>query len=121
MIVPNPNMETPHFEVVRVRDDQMDALLSQESHEVAAEVLEASTEDGYEAPPIPEAQDAIVKSVAPQQPAPAQTRVATPSASVAAPAPQGSFLGRLFKGLFASPSAPEPSEAKTQDENRRRA
>ena len=36
MIVPNPNMETPHFEVVRVRDDQMDALLSQESHEVAA-------------------------------------------------------------------------------------
>ena len=118
MIVPNPNMETPHFEVVRVRDDQMDALLSQESHEVAAEVLEASTEDGYEAPPIPEAQDAIVKSVAPQQPAPAQTQVATPSASVAAPAPQGSFLGRLFKGLFGSPSAPEPSEAKTQDENK---
>ena len=118
MIVPNPNMETPHFEVVRVRDDQMDALLSQESHEVAAEVLEASTEDGYEAPPIPEAQDAIVKSVAPQQPAPAQTRVATPSASVAAPAPQGSFLGRLFKGLFGSPSAPEPSEAETQDENK---
>ena len=118
MIVPNPNMETPHFEVVRVRDDQMDALLSQESYEVAAEVLEASTEDGYEAPPIPEAQDAIVKSVAPQQPAPAQTQVATPSASVAAPAPQGSFLGRLFKGLFGSPSAPEPSEAKTQDENK---
>ena len=118
MIVPNPNMETPHFEVVRVRDDQMDALLSQESHEVAAEVLEASTEDGYEAPPIPEAQDAIVKSVAPQQPAPAQTQVATPSASVAAPAPQGSFLGRLFKSLFGSPSAPEPSEAKTQDENK---
>ena len=118
MIVPNPNMETPHFEVVRVRDDQMDALLSQESHEVAAEVLEASTEDGYEAPPIPEAQDAIVKSVAPQQPAPAQTQVATPSASAAAPAPQGSFLGRLFKGLFGSPSAPEPSEAKTQDENK---
>jgi ribonuclease E len=118
MIVPNPNMETPHFEVVRVRDDQMDALLSQESHEVAAEVLEASTEDGYEAPPIPEAQDAIVKSVAPQQPAPAQTQVATPSASVAAPAPQGSFLGRLFKGLLGSPSAPEPSEAKTQDENK---
>ena len=118
MIVPNPNMETPHFEVVRVRDDQMDALLSQESYEVAAEVLEASTEDGYEAPPIPEAQDAIVKSVAPQQPAPAQTQVATPSASVAAPPPQGSFLGRLFKGLFGSPSAPEPSEAKTQDENK---
>ena len=118
MIVPNPNMETPHFEVVRVRDDQMDALLSQESYEVAAEVLEASTEDGYEAPPIPEAQDAIVKSVAPQQPAPAQTQVATPSASVAAPAPQGSFLGRLFKGLFGSPSAPEPSEAKTRDENK---
>ena len=121
MIVPNPNMETPHFEVVRVRDDQVDALLSQESHEVAEAVLEATTENGYEAPPVPEAQDAIVKSVAPQQPAPAQAQAAAPAAPAApaaAPAPQGGFLGRLFKGLFGAPSAPEPSEAKEQEESK---
>ena len=121
MIVPNPNMETPHFEVVRVRDDQVEALLSQESHEVAEAVLEATTENGYEAPPVPEAQDAIVKSVAPQQPAPAQAQAeapAAPAAPVAAPAPQGGFLGRLFKGLFGAPSAPEPSEAKEQEESK---
>ena len=121
MIVPNPNMETPHFEVVRVRDDQVDALLAQESHEVAEAVLEASTENGYEAPPVPEAQDAIVKSVAPQQPAPAQAQAgaaAAPAAPVATPTPQGGLLSRLIKGLFGSPSAPEPSESKTQDDNK---
>ena len=124
MIVPNPNMETPHFEVVRVRDDQVEALLSQESHEVAEAVLEASTENGYEAPPIPEAQDAIVKSVAPQQPAPAQAHedaLAAPAGALApapavAPAPQGGFLGRLFKGLFGAPSTPAPTEARPQEE-----
>jgi ribonuclease E len=124
MIVPNPNMETPHFEVVRVRDDQVDALLSQESHEVAEAVLEATTENGYEAPPVPEAQDAIVKSVAPQQPAPAQAQAeapVAPAAPVAAPAPQGGFLGRLFKGLFGAPPAPEPSEAKEQEDNQEEA
>src|SRR5210317_1359486 len=121
MIVPNPNMETPHFEVVRIRDDQVEALLSQESHEVAEAVLEATTENGYEAPPVPEAQDAIVKSVAPQQPAPAQAQAeapAAPAAPAAAPAPQGGFLGRLFKGLFGAPSATEPTEAKEQEESK---
>lgn len=128
MIVPNPNMETPHFEVVRIRDDQVEALLSQESHEVAEAVLEASTENGYEAPPVPEAQDAIVKSVAPQQPAPAPAPAevapvpaAAPAAPVtAASANQGGFLGRWLKSLFGAPAAaeaPAPTPAADAEQN----
>ncbi len=76
LIIPNANMETPHFEVQRVRDDQV--LPGQISHEV--ELLE-----GEEDPALASAQDteiktqqAAVKAVAPDT-APPPPRPAPPA------------------------------------------
>jgi len=132
MVIPNPNMETPHFEVMRLRDDS--ALVNSE---------EPSFLSIPEAPPpvdlvtrtaepvkVPVA---AVQSIAPSKPAPvaapepvaqaAPAPVVAPAPVAAAPAAQArpgivkSLLGFLFGGGAAEPApaartapAPRPAE-----------
>lgn len=78
VIIPNPNLETPHFEVERVRDDEVREDVS--SHDVslsegmADPSLESSRETEVKSP------EAAVKSVAPD------TAPPEPSAPASAPA-----------------------------------
>ena len=89
MIVPNPNMRQPHFEVVRVGAMIRWMRSIPGKPRGGGRACSCSTEDGYEAPPIPEAQDAIVLVRGAPHRQRAQTQVcATPSASVATPAPR---------------------------------
>ncbi|MEE4381005.1 MAG: ribonuclease E, partial [Pseudomonadales bacterium] len=127
MIVPNPNMETPHFEVQRVRDDQLEDEFSTPSYEIAEAVTEATALDEIESQPVVKAREAAVKSVAPRHPAPgtteapaaeAEPEAAAPAVAVepAAPAPRPGLLSRFFTGLFGPGVAREetPAEAKPE-------
>ncbi len=138
LVVPNPHLETPHFEVKRLRDDEVDAkpVTSYKIDLQAPEVevlTDASTTD------IPQ-QQAAVQSVAPRSaPAPAaatessqnkpqrnrsrggngnrnRNRKAPP-----APAPKPSLFTRLFGGLFGKTEAePEPEQKPKRGDQRRR-
>src|SRR5690625_3105879 len=64
LIIPNPNLETPHFEVQRIRDDQVTPELV--SHEL--DLLEGEAEQDLfgEDPAQANHQDAAVKMIAPE-------------------------------------------------------
>ncbi|MDG1581897.1 ribonuclease E [Pseudomonas sp. GOM6] len=90
VILPNDHLETPHFEVQRLRDDSPEVMSGQTSYEMAkVEVEEEAT-----ATRTLVRQEAALKATPPRPAAP------TPSAPLAptAPTPQPS----LFKGLVKS-------------------
>ena len=111
ILIPNKHLETPHYKLERIKHDdpRLDDL--QASYKMAEEV---DTDIGYSKRQAEEArprQEAVVKSVTPDQPAPIVERkpVETAPAQADEVAAEG-FLSRLF-GLFrkkpAAPAAPE--------------
>ena len=109
VVIPNPNMETPHYEVMRLRLD--DSLVGEVSYEHKLE--EDEVDYGMEAVTreVPKAQQAAVKSV------PRPTAVEAPAAAAAAPATAGLFgrLTKVISSLFDSKPAVEEKPAETKD------
>lgn len=109
LVIPSPSLETPHFDVQRLRDDHSLAAARQASHEIQ---LETDEED--EAPlPTEQAnltrqasERAAVQAISPAKPAPTPVSPAAagqPAASPMAPAPKsGGMLQRLANALFGS-------------------
>lgn len=110
LIIPNPHMETPHFEVIRLRDDEVEETAAV-SYEVEIEAPDpVAVRD--EASAAPAAPQPLVRGVTPQGPAPvverAETAVAEPARAEAkaqppaqpAPAKSG-VLSRVWSSLFA--------------------
>ncbi|MGL4566165.1 MAG: ribonuclease E, partial [Halioglobus sp.] len=115
LVIPNPNMETPHFEVNRLRDDEIDGE-HEVSYTIAIAVPEADAISDSHSADIP-VQRAAVQGVtppAPPIPAPAPAPLAVAEEAVAptpatAPAPKKGLLARLWSGLVGT--APEPAVA----------
>jgi len=125
LIIPNPNMETPHFEVVRLRDDEVEES-SVNSYDVELESpdLIAIREEDKVSAATPQA---LVRGVAPTGPAPTAEVIAEPAPaapaepvtnttpSQAAPAPKGpGLLTKLWRILFV-PAATEVAEPATAE------
>ncbi|TEN86995.1 ribonuclease E [Pseudomonas aeruginosa] len=110
-ILPDDHLETPHFEVQRLRDDSPELVASQTSYEMA-------TVEHEEAQPVSSTrtlvrQEAAVKTVAPQQPAPQHTEAPVEPAK---PMPEPSLFQGLVKslvGLFAGKDQPAAKPAET--------
>ncbi|MBQ0730826.1 MAG: Rne/Rng family ribonuclease, partial [Oleispira antarctica] len=107
VVLPNPHMDTPHYEVTRLRPD--DTLIGQSSHE---QNFEPDVDFGIDAEPKEPAktQDAAVKAVA----------------AARAPVPQKSFFKKLsdsLSGLFSSEEEteekPKPSSKPSNNRNQR--
>lgn len=128
LIIPNPHMETPHFEVVRLRDDEVeDNVLN--SYEIELDVPNpvAIRDDSASAPAAPQP---LVRGVTPQGPAPvrdteteaveqspaAEAQAAHPPAAAVAPA--AAQTPGLFTKLWNTLFAPMPAKeaAPTTDE-----
>ncbi len=108
VIIPNPNLETPHYEVERFRDDSTEALQAgTASYELAADDSDGDIEE-FIAPSIPARQEAVVKTVTPSKPAPAPTPVAAHPVE-SKPAKKG-----LFAAIASIFSAPE-TEVKKEE------
>lgn len=119
VIIPNPNMETPHYEVVRLRDDHTVATPDGMSYEIKAEtpvpehtaapVKSAKREEAaIKSLPLPERQNAPETVTAAEAPVPA---AAKPSAKPAATSTQEqprSLLSNLVTGLRSLFSSPAP-------------
>lgn len=109
VLLPNPDMDTPHYDVQRLRDDHLD---EDDTQSLSSFELSTDTEIGKEPTPsfVPPAQraEAAVKSVTHNAPAPAslQTEEKVPAASsvpIAKAAPvsseQPSVIGRFMRGF----------------------
>ena len=121
LIIPNPNMETPHFELVRLRDDEVEeASVNSYDVELDGPDLMAIREEDKVSASTPQA---LVRGVAPTGPAPtAEVIVETPAEIAAEPsapaaaahaksAPKGpSLLTKLWRILFV-PAATEVTES----------
>ena len=97
-ILPDDHLETPHFEVQRLRDDSPEIMVSQASYEMSPTETEEAQPTASTRTLV--RQEAAVKAT-PQRsaPAPVPTPADIPTASSAAPAAQEPSL---FKGLVKS-------------------
>ena len=122
LIIPNPNMQTPHFEVIRLRDDEVDDD-QRESFEIDLSEFEAeaATNDEEKAAPAPQA---LVRGVTPDAPPPAASPAPekveqTPVAAEADSTPKPGLFPRLWAALFAPmPKAEEVEEKDSKDEKK---
>ena len=110
LVIPNPQMQTPHFEVVRLRDDEVEED-QRESFEIDL--------SGYESEPAIDDADkpaaapqALVRGVIPDAPPPAaapqpqEAQAPAPEPEVVAPKP--GLFPRLWSALFAPTPKTEP-------------
>ena len=108
IIIPNPNMETPHFDVQRIREDNEIIHTTDASYGLIENDDDASDL-------IPDVSskknEAAVKSVMPTKAAPAQTTAKTESDNIAKPG----LLKRIIGGLFGEPTQPVPSKESTAE------
>lgn len=117
LVVPNPQMETPHYEVVRLRDDDESLANAEPSYAMKFSEMPIETETVLEAQAKP--QEAAISSIqTPRMPAPpsAEPEEQVSSKAPAQPATEPKAPG-LFKRLsnwFGQALAPsETPEAKT--------
>ncbi|WP_084616495.1 ribonuclease E [Marinomonas sp. S3726] len=94
ILVPNPHMDTPHFEVERIRDDSSSVVQNENSYTL----VETPEQPPYEPrqPDQETRQKAAVTSIAPAAPAPAPTDVKKAPAKAQ---PVG-FFKRILNAIF---------------------
>lgn len=105
VVVPNPNMETPHFEVSRMKENESEGpeeLSYQINIEPAKEVASSGSANAVESQP-----QAAVQSVTPQAPAP-QQKEQQQAKKVA----KKGLLARIVESLFGANKEPEKKTAK---------
>ncbi|WP_109478063.1 Rne/Rng family ribonuclease [Paraburkholderia sp. C35] len=114
VLVPNKHLDTPHYKLERLRHDDArldDPRASWKMAEEAARELESETGYSKRAEEVKPKQEAAVKGITPEKPAPsAPVRTPAPATVEVKPA-TGGFIGWL-KGLFGmQPATPAPAPA----------
>jgi len=111
IVIPNTHLETPNYEVKRLRhDDLRDADQTIASYQMAEKPKEEEeAAKGKEREPV--RQEAAVKGITPAQPAPVVAAPEPAPVAVVAPAPSGGILSKLFGWLAPKPAAPVPAPA----------
>jgi len=117
VIVPNDQMQTPHYSVLRVRKGEETSTLSYMLPKLHEEAMALPSEEEYAERKLPE-QPALAAFVMPEAPpAPAQEgtvakpAAAKPAADVSQPAAQPGLLSRFFSALKKMFAGEEPQPA----------
>ncbi|MCI3204014.1 MULTISPECIES: Rne/Rng family ribonuclease [Pandoraea] len=119
LLIPNKHLETPHYKLERLRFDDPRLDAPKASYALAEEAARSLEEDpaGYskKKEDTRPRQEAAVKGITPEQPAPAaQPRpepVAATAPAAAAPASGGGFFGFLKRLFGGGAAAPAPAKA----------
>ena len=120
VVVPNPNMETPHYEVVRLRDDHTVINTNDASYTLQPEPEDEPEVESNKAQPARER--AAVSTVAPKTPAPApQAAAPEPEAVKPAEPSLGSRIMSALSALFGSTEEKPAAavEEKQEDRNKK--
>ncbi len=116
VLVPNPNLHTPQYEVKRLRRDELEDTSQLASYELPE--APATSEDAWMTAERPQVETPAVKTIVPATPAPPPRAESRPSGG------DGGFIKRLWDTLFgikeetpsttpsvpAKPTAPPPKE-----------
>ena len=115
MLIPSPSLETPNYDVQRIRKDESISSQSSASYQMAKAAPEPETSHTFQAEqPGPEVP--AVRSVKPAAPAPTPTSPTKPDTKKAASKP--GLLKRLFANLFGSEEkAIKPEVAKPKQQS----
>ncbi len=117
-LIPNPHMETPHYSVNRLRQDDITSDHLQASYKLVEKPEETKVAKPASAEEIKaQRPQAAVKGITPAQPAPKhEEKKAAPTAA------SPSLFGKLFGWLFgpSEPSQPAAPVTKTRPQNPRR-
>lgn len=116
ILIPNKHLETPHYKLERLKHDDPRLEETQASYAMAEQ---ADTDIGYNKTQKEEGkprQEAVVKGITPDQPAPIVERKPVEAQPVAAAAPaQTGILGKIFGFFFSKPAAPAAAPAVTTE------
>ncbi|MBI4695959.1 MAG: Rne/Rng family ribonuclease [Gammaproteobacteria bacterium] len=126
LLIPNQNLETPHFQITRIRDQDLAKRELGESYEMVNEVETKPVQDYTKLTSTPSREQPAIKEIVRATPKPP-----TPETERPAPEPQQApgLIRRIFSGLFgggpALAPAPTPAvapapAASTDTEQRRR-
>ena len=119
VMVPNPRLDTPHYKVQRLRHDELNEMDHMPASYELAEEPEAQPTGGMGAEPRKERQEAVVKAITPDQPAPLvaerPTEPAQPvaSATAAPAAARPGIIGRILGWFRQDPQPATPAVATT--------
>lgn len=120
VIIPNPYMETPHYEITRVRSDNLEEEEGQHSYQYIPAPPSAETIIQQDTNTVHLPTEAVVTNVLPSTPAPQVTRhsnsvIGNPGSSSSVPVPivRGpGLIRRIFNSLFGSnPTTDQAAEA----------
>lgn len=120
-VIPNPHMDTPHFEIMRVRADDMETVGASYTQISEPEDTDADLMAERLANPVQIQPEAVVGNVIPSQPAPQIDR----SERERRPAPvtepevldvqkNPGLIRRILKGLFGSSAKVDPTMAQVK-------
>ncbi|APZ42943.1 Rne/Rng family ribonuclease [Acidihalobacter ferrooxydans] len=115
IVVPSQALETPHFSVERVREDQIEPTASEPSYRMAEQPEEASTRAPRTNKDTAPAVAAVSVVAPPPPPAPMPSREAATQPATPAPELKPGLITRIWHSLFApmpDPAEPEPAPVK---------
>ncbi|SDS36404.1 RNAse E [Halopseudomonas xinjiangensis] len=120
VILPSEHMETPHFDVQRLRDDHESVVNNETSYAMKVEVVAEEPVQVSQTRAIVR-QEAAVKSIAPSRPAPTPAPAPVAVTQVIQQSQPGLFKGiiKSLVSLFAGNSEPEVTEEKAPTEQQR--
>jgi ribonuclease E len=113
IIIPNPKLETPHYNLVRRRPDD---ALQEMSYNLALVEVEETVADRTVAAPIVREQPALQSLVSPDKPANVPTQVAAVSEETVTPSLMAK-VSRWLSGLFSTPEQVEVPKKVTHTRN----
>jgi len=121
VLIPNKHLETPHYKLERIKHDDPRLEEPQTSYSLAEE---ADTDISYgkrQKEEVRPRQEAVVKGITPEQPAPIVERKPVEPAPVPAPAPamppaEEGFFSRMFGFFRKKPVAPPAPPAPAVEE-----
>jgi ribonuclease E len=111
LIIPNVDMQTPHYDIQRLRDDSDEVNAKLASYEIEVESTTVITEPVNKVTAEAPAQQAAIKAIPAARPpaaAPAKTKVAPPAAA------KPGLFKRAIAALFSKTEEAKPEQKKTE-------
>jgi len=104
VVIPNPGMVTPQYEIVRVRNNEQEEIASSSSYQLMKEVEEESTSQA--ASDVTKVEQPAVQSVSPSAPVPPHATAKASSSKVKKPGLFGRLMNLLFGTAETKPKKP---------------
>lgn len=111
IMIPNKHLETPHYKLERIKHDDPRLDDAQASYAMAEQ---AETDIGYstrQKEDVKPRQEAVVKGITPDQPAPVVERKATVTEPLPTLAPESGFFGKIWSFFRKKPADAAPVAA----------